>query len=552
MSSTLSISAPLTIDLFIPALSFHSKVTRWSDELSISKNGQLATINWQHTSPLVRTLTKIYNCVAGLFETVVSTIFHHRLVFTDRSWKKQPLTNTVTIFRETFGQHRFDRAAKWAEINLGENRAELLTKKEVSALLHALELVTLEDVEELLEEIHGPNDGIRASLQRADVQSLREQFAGKRTIESCSFEDIQQLETLLLPFKDPLTQFWNDPASHFNSLSVIGSSYNSTETVAWALHLLRTKKLSLNDWEALCAKRLAQPQIPANLLIPHPNGGYVCFSHRIEGGGASKRFLRSIHPEKVPPLILYRGTRGPSTGAAIKDVVLSWLEDLRKELGSSGPMTTYEETKDLLLNPERGFVNSPNQPVWLVTNSIGGPQAMRDAILFHRRVTRLSTNSSPGVDTETAELFRQVMKEPRQTPMTIIHTIDTGDIVDTVGDEHLGGNCDHVSLTFRSLSPLSGDSSPRSGLRNTLRDFFLSSPALIERVWGIFQAHTRATVAYPYREEILSTDTPETKTQANSYAQHRPPHFDPSWEQVRTFICPAPSPGFAAFARQHI
>ena len=243
-------------------------------------------------------------------------------------------------------------------------------------------------------------------------------------------------------------------------------------------------------------------------------------------------------------------------GDSPEDIVRSWLEDLKRELGSSGPITTYKETKDLLERPEQGFADSADQKITFVTNSIGGPQAMRDTILFHKRVSRLTTNASPGVDRETADLFREVLSQPRETPLIITHNIDKGDIVDTVGDEHVGANCPNASLTFRSLALASPHAPAQEGQRrwsvaNRLETFLFSGiPQLLSNVMGIFEAHMRTSVIENYTEEVVSTDDPATHDIAIAYAQHLPPHFDPSWERVRRFICPVPSPGFAAFARQ--
>lgn len=526
----------------------------WEDELVIGKSEGRFRILREHHHPLYRFITRIVSYVTDFFENIISTISCRQISLCDRSVKQLQLRETTAALSEIFGSKRLHRAAKWCDIDLSDGRkGRLLTKEDLSTLFHSLSQITADDVNELLEELNSPDESVR-HLSGPTLKTLRDRFVEKHSIEQCSFEDIRTLETVLLPFDDPEHLFWNNPSSHFNSL--FGSSSSVYESVGWACHILRNKNLPLKDWEAVFAKRLTQPALPQNLLIAHPNGAYLQLCSQIEGGGASKRFFRTLHANAADPLILYRGTRGPSPETSFSDVVYSWLEDLRRELGASGPIATYEQTKRFLEDPALGFVNAPDQPICLLANSIGGPQAMRDTLLFNKRVRRLTTNSSPGVDTATAELFRKVMSAPRPTPMTIIHNIDRGDIVDTLGDEHIGGDCENVSLTFRALRPADESAQEHSStewsVSNQLRDFLLSGTALGSKIMGIFEAHMRATTAGLYSEEIISTNLPQTKKLAIDYARHIPPHFDPSWEGVRRFLCPAPSPGFAAFANEQL
>ena len=524
------------------------------DELAIERSEGKFRVIREHQHPLYRFITRIASYVTEFFENVASVLCCRQISLRDRSVKQLQLKETEASLSEIFGTKRLHRAANWCGIDLSENRKDrLLTKEEFSTLFHSLSQITADDVNELIEEIHSPNASIR-HLSDQSIKTLRERFAEKHSIEQCSFEDIRTLEAILLPFSDPEHLFWDNPASHFNSL--FGSSSSTYESVGWACHILRSNSLPLKDWEAVFAKRLTQPALPQNLLIAHPNGAYLQLFAQIEGGGASKRLFRTLHAEAADPLILYRGTRGPSPETSFHDVVYSWLEDLRRELGASGPIATYEQTKRFLEEPGLGFVTAPDQQISLLANSIGGPQAMRDTLLFNKRVRRLTTNSSPGIDTATAEVFRKVMAAPRPTPMTIIHNIDRGDIIDTMGDEHIGGDCENVSLTFRALRPADESAQTHSSTEwcesNHLRDFLLSGTALVSKIRGIFEAHMRATTAGVYREETISTDLPQTKKLAADYARHLPPHFDPSWEGVRRFLCPAPSPGFAAFAGQQL
>lgn len=535
----------------LSSLSHLARAGSWNDEIALVSSRRITLDSRARLPWLVQ---RIVTIVIRAFETIASAIFHRPIVIVDRTKKREDLTATVNNLQEMFGRGRIGRAVAWCGINLDTLYEDgiCLTKQDFAMLFHRLALITLEDVQELLSEINGEQLSVRG-IRGEQLRALRDRFQGKTVIASCTAEEVRVLESMLLPFATPKDLFWNTPSDHLNAVSFPVTTFEMVETVAWARHLLQTRRFSLKEWEHLFAKRMAQAQLPHNLIVLHPDNGYLCFSHLVEGGGASKRFFRSLHPDAVSPVILYRGTRGPMPGDGIVDTVRSWLEDLRRELGASGPIATYEETKQLLDDPEKGFVNSPGQQVALITNSIGGAQGQRDALCFHRRISRLTTVCSPGVDAETAALFREVISQPRSVPMVITHIIDKGDIVDRGGDEHLGANCDNVSLTFRSLTPRSEESGQEAvswtpAIR--LHDFLFGGiSSLFCNIEGIFQAHVRATTVGAYREEEISTDDPQTRALAIAYARHSPPHFDPSWEQVRRYFCPAPSPGFAAFAR---
>ena len=544
----------IDVSWHLSVLSNLARAGSWDDEICISSNRR---ITLESRTKLPWLIQRIITIVVKAFENLLSTLLHCTIVLIDQSKKHEDLTATITTLKSMFGSRRVDRNLTWCSINVGTlyDDGRCLSKQDIASLFHSFALITKEDVEELIEELNGSQNSVRG-IDKEQLSSLRSRFRGKEEISSCSPDEIRDLEAILLPFARPQDQFWNDPAKRGNSISFPMTTFEMIETVAWARHLIKTRNFPLKDWESLFGKRFAQPQLPLSLILPHPNNGYICFSHVVEGGGASKRFFRSLHPENVPPIILYRGTRGPMPGDGIFDTVSSWLEDLRRELGSSGPIATYEETKQLLEDPAKGFVQTPDQKIALVTNSIGGAQGQRDALCFHHRVLSITTNCSPGVDTETAELFREMMSKPRQTPMIITHNIDKGDIVDTVGDEHIGGNCPNVRLTFRSLSlsastTMTEDSQWTTATR--LHDFLFSGfSSLFSNIIGIFEAHVRATAGEAYKEEVISTENLLTRELADAYAQHKPPHFDPSWERARRFLCPAPSPGFAEFARKHL
>ena len=512
----------------------------------------------QPSSRLRTTIEAIVFLVIKPLETALSTLMRRPIELKNRSIQQYQLNTTLSELKNIFGKERIERALGMSKLSASELKrtGHLLSKRNFALLYHALAMITKEDVEELLEELHGTAPLVRG-ISGEKLLLLRQQFSTVSTLSCCSPDHIATLSDVLLPFARPEDQFWTNPEKRMLYMLPPSSAFRTAEVVAWTCHLLRAQSFPLKDWEVLFAKRLAQPLLPNHLLIRHPTGGFLCLSHGIDGAGVSKRFFRSLHPEQTLPHVIYRGTRLPTSGTHFNETVRSLSDDLRSELGSLGPIKTYQATKELLEDPRQGFVNSDNQKVVFVTQSIGGAHGMRDAVLFHHKLARLTTNASPGIDKPTADLFRRVMAEANHDPIVITHIIERGDIVEKAGDEALGANCRHVSLTFRLIGPALHSSGPEQqdwSVNNRLSTFFFSGVRqLFSNIATLFHAHTRATVVDKYVEQIISTDDPATKDLALAYAQHTPPAFDPSWEALRRrFFCPASSPDFAAFARQEL
>jgi len=103
-------------------------------------------------------------------------------------------------------------------------------------------------------------------------------------------------------------------------------------------------------------------------------------------------------------------------------------------------------------------------------------------------------------------------------------------------------------VTFRSYEPISPGSKLEPAIWTAhprLHDFLFSGfDALFSNIAGIFGAHNRASIMEPYQEQVISSENPLTREVAWAYAQYQSPHFDSSWEQVRRYFCPMPSPGF--------
>ena len=533
------------------------RTCEWNDTVAVHDNHSITII--PRASPLRKTIQNIIAIVTELFERLAA-LFGRHIELSDRRIQQNNLQTTLSALGDMFGSGRLQRAMTLANVSAHtmHQRGKLFTKRQMANVFHALAIITTDDVNELLDELHSDHQTVRGITGDA-LKALRSQFAHTTTLESCSPGDIQQLEEILLLQARDEDLFWDHPEQRINCPTMLKSFALSLERTAWSCHLLRKRQLELKDWEIVFAKRLSQPLLPIRTLIPHPTGGYLYFSHKLEDGGVSKRFFKSLHPEKTHPHILYRGTRVPESGNSFGDIARSIRDDLRIEIGACGAVTTFERTKTLIEDPSQGFVTTPGQQLCLIGHSLGGTQSMRDTVLFHQRVSRLTTNSAPGIDKATADLFREVMAHhgPR---VTITHNIDRGDIVDMSGDEHLGARCPNVSLSFRAWSLIDPKAPPSSHpqrpwtVAKRIHTFLHSGVGTaLSNFQSAARAHRMIPIAGQYHEEVISTDDPETKDIAEAYAEHQPRLFDQRWEQTRRrFTCLFKSDNFAKFARQKL
>lgn len=509
------------------------------DKIFFTQEGAVTLQPGEKTSSYVR---RILDATSSIFHRF--SVHSHEL--------KQPLKETqaeivdlkatTAPLEEIFGRERVKRNIALVRSNTPKvnGRDKNFSKQELAALLFCLSFITKEDLEDLLQEIQGSAQMVRG-LQGESLAKLRAQFHGK-TVELCSKEDISSLEAILLPFGSVQNLFWED-ASHTQTDEKAPSTFaGMMERAAWSRHLLKTYPLTIDEWEYLFAKAFSPPFLPEHVVIPHPNG-YLFMSHSIEEGGASKRFFAQLGATPVDPTILYRCTRGLMPTDSRQSSFESFAENLRKNLGALGSIKTYEKTKALLEHPELGFVKSPDQQIRLIGFSQGGAHAQRDCALpFLHRVKKLLTISSPGIDRATAALFREMISK-RHEPLTIIHTMEAGDIIHLSGEEHLWAK-ENVRLSVRSFAPI------RYYLENLANKKAWWEACdiahFIPRIKGFSQAHSRLTVAAPYyRERELSDESEETIR----FCKHDPSIIDPSWESVRKLGCIFPSPDFAAFAR---
>lgn len=461
----------------------------------------------------------------------------------------QTFMPTIEHLEICLGKTRSTRALKQIglETESFAQRGYSITKAELASYLQAASFICVHDVVELLVELQQDQKTIRG-MSEDTTKSAKKRFSGKITIEACSMEDLDVLDSMLQPCKTLKELLVGGFYSDGFKMEKLFSKNKDLEAAAVARFLLcYDQKLTEQEWDVLMLKRFTCPPLPEGLLL-RTKKGYLVYSHTVETGGASKRFFKSLHPDVLHSKIIYRGTRGALLSDQMYDSFLSIREDLTTEVGAGGIMETYDHTKLLLTDPKHGFVRSKNERVDIYGYSLGGAQAMRDCVLFTSHIHSLTTLCTPGIEKETVALFASKMKQhdPAQ-PISIRHIVDAGDFCDSFGEALLGCGCQETPVRVRMECQVPESDEPyvwpeqHKSLFASPQSIFKEIPLALLRGIG---AHIRVTPLAPYRTIAVGSDQPEL---LQRLLNHDTVFFDPTWEKIRRgfVFCSRPFPEFA-------
>ncbi len=444
------------------------------------------------------------------------------------------LTPTLSSLQQIFGANRLERNC--AFINRYSSQDSKIQKKvtleNYQTLLYCLFLTTKEDFEELLLEIQSTSTEVRGVTGEA-LKKVRELFA-KKTIETCSKAEIDQLETLLLPFSHLKDVFLKDASYTQTCVHAPATFAAMMEKAAWGKYLLKTREWTEDEWEYLFGKVFSPPLLPDHLVLPHKQG-YMYMSHVVEGdgasfrlfalrGGASFRLFAPLGTSTTDPLILGRSTRCLMPTDGLMESFLSVADNLRENPGSGGCIATAEKINELLRDPKLGFVKTPHQQIQVIGYSQGGAHAQYLAALFAPRIKKLTTISSIAPAPEVQAKFAKVSET-----MTVLHMQDWGDVVPFFGGVLTHNDTVQVKV-FRAVVEPPEDFSKKNAWR--IASDIMHLPQTLDK---FSKAHSRLTVAESYEVRTFE------KEKAKLLCQHDPSVIDPSWEEARLFACIFPS-----------
>lgn len=491
---------------------------------SSQQNGSLSggTLTILPTDGRVRRIVKaVAKPVVSVIESVASLLFRRPVELRGQDRERTLFQNTVLFLKSLFGDQRVKRVIKYMKIDQYELIGRTFTKGDMKTFLCCLELVTKDDMQELLDELRSNKNVVR-TISAQDLSVLRKQFENTSTVEMCSTAQLQSLEQFLLPFTSSQEEFWNNLDEIQHRLPSPVSFPQLVESVAWVRHALRTKNVSEEDWDVAFAKRFAAIKLPPHTVVSHPQG-YLYLSHAVEGR-ALKLFFQPLGTSSAQRVVLYGSTTDSITKSGFAGAVSSYKEDVQPDMGARGIIETYEETKQLFQNPQRGFVKTKQDTVRCIGHSLGAVHAMRDAVLFFRQVTHLTGVCSPGVDAKTADVYRKVICANDLSP-SLRYVMEEGDVIPLAGERLLGDGC-QPAPTVKMLRP-----------SNTVSQPFLRFNLCARNIWHfpsnmlqVSRAHSRLLVLEPHQEKRL-----EGKEKQNVLC-HAPETIDPRWERARKRI----------------
>ena len=482
---------------------------------------------------------RIQHILTNAFNDLVKYFSGIDLGLSTRDSDRQLFINTMQHLTDAFGTHRVLRAIQRIGINTSTklDYGLLLTKGELRDLYHELTCVTKQDFEELIFEIKNAPTPTRG-INQATWNELKTSFAEISHIQDCEACELKKLHNLLLPFPSNKEHFFSDDPFFeiHNCTPRIFSDFTMRLTVSQTLECVRTKILSLPEWEFFFTKKLAQPDFAEGLVVAHPDG-YLYFEDHIDIAGTHKRIFAPLGKSKIPTHVLYRGTRGSMPMDSLLDIRTTIMEDMSNEIGTYGAIQSYEKTKALF---------EKKNDLVLLGYSLGGAYAQRDAIAFYEKAQKVVTVCAPGIDSKTTELFAKIVsKHPK--PFSIVHASDEDDIVDAAGEAHIGAGCTQLcSVRILSYAP------QNKGLCVKMSIPSENIISLVLRLYQVTIAHSRPTSISEHTCLELSTDDPSQVELIDKVLSHDETVYDPYIELLRKKMSYIVVPSFTDFLKEKI
>lgn len=339
-----------------------------------------------------------------------------------------PETGIIGYISTLFGRKRFERISERAGIDLRYRNENFLTRWELEAFfVHAAEVFE-EDLQELLSEVRDRDAKIRF-LSEDDSILYRKEFGEAGCLNDCSKEQFEKLFSLLIPYKSIDALFSKSVSRHqstdiWNRVSLYEKIYHTP--------------LSESQWMMLVAKKALDQRLTAGIVFRNCYGGFCKVHQVVSAAGAHKCFLKHIGKQQVaaPNIVAYRGMSWRDLSSV--------YEGFRGELGSKGSQATFEETKQLLTNPERGFVSHKDENVIGVGMSLGTCHLTCDSVLFASKFRRVVLFAGPGLELGPISLYSALTgSEPEpEKRRRIEHWWEADDVTHLLGEAHLGYGCD--------------------------------------------------------------------------------------------------------------
>ncbi|MCK4934312.1 MAG: hypothetical protein KAR79_01880 [Simkaniaceae bacterium] len=454
---------------------------------------------------------------------------------------------TLDYFREIFGRKRVQEISRrhGLDLDFKYNHGVAISKFDVEVLFGAMGDVRVGDIQTIFRELIQARDTY-LHLTPERTADLKRRF---QTLEfqQLSKSDIDELYNIAVPFQDLAVMFMNEASRDYVHFADRDYTWQGTKTRIYLMEEMRRSRSDNHQFECnmRTIKRILDYHTPTGErdgLLLWDLEGYRYVHKRIEGGGAYKFLLKALtKTDAYRSQISYIGTQFMSY------VPSSWesaFEDFRENIGSCGPVATYEETRYFLENPSAGFVDNPGEKIDFIGMSLGGAQALRDSCLFIHQARKITAVCNPGVDVRTYEWFAAKTRE-LSSRISLEYIWEKEDLISLLGDGNLGIGCDaaNVDISVKILSLISADTevSPVFPERPHRPE---STWSAMQRVWqSLHGAHIRETTAGIFRRNRTNRHLERTyrTSELTNLVQENAERLDRDiltnhhygWEQIR-------------------
>lgn len=377
--------------------------------------------------------------------------------------------------------------------------------------------VTFDELSELFLEIKNPFCETVRALSHEETKLLRARFQPFEKLEHCTKSELDELMQIARPFEKVEDIFLHDLPLHRKWWE---TSHEELRKRVYAYRMMEKLfvdcPLERYNWELYAAKELSGRDIPKGVMIPHKRG-YFENKEIVRAGGAYKYLLKSRGDSATTNRILYRGTHD----------LTSAYDDLREEMGSLGAIATYDETKEYLTNPAKGFVTTGDEKVRAIGMSLGGVHLQYDAIAFGK-FSHITTVCSPGIDRNLALLAAHQVTS--LDPMEICHITEVQDHVDEFGNARFGYRFPDKHVI--EWVHLSAENSSRAVCPNALMKVFA---LVLKNVWSRHY-HLRPVIGRDLRFSRLFNKDQDQRRALAAFLSHIGPDRDGSWERDRKIV----------------
>ncbi len=393
--------------------------------------------------------------------------------FLDQTYQQEN-RSTINYLYKKFGKERIRKISAENDLSIEYkyNHGLPLQRRDIEIIFLNMGMVTFDTLQKIFTDIqNSPNAYLH--LSREKVSQLRRDFQSKQ-FNQLKKHHLDELYAIASPFmkidtyflnnppnlKAPIHEFWGNENGKRKMIYLLEDIHRKT-SVQHQVGILDQRQTLQLECNFRKIKKIVTYCIPKNLVIAEPEGYRYVFS-KIEGGGSYQIFLKALNKsEEMRSQVCHLPTQ--SWHSAVHARWESMMEDMRPEIGAFGIMTTYEETKEMLYNPHRGFIDDSNEKVDVIGHSLGGTAAQRFYALFYEKTHTIIGVNCPGVDAETANFFKdRINASSSQDAMgrKIMYIRDVEDIITYGGAAFLGKYCDHCAIEVQAhlIKPVANES----------------------------------------------------------------------------------------------